>query len=213
MRFHTAQPDRASSSSSSAAGSETAWIVSEAARGDQLAWNRLVERYSSLLWGVARAHRLSSSDAADVVQTTWLRLIEHLAQIRNPDGIGAWLATTARRECLRVLRGTARCKPFEEIEVLAGADVGAVDEPLLTAERDATLWRAFNRLPTRDQALLRLLTTEPAPTYEEIGAALGMPVGSIGPTRGRALERLRTELHCTGVFDDLVLLFVNKATY
>jgi RNA polymerase sigma factor (sigma-70 family) len=205
MRSHTAQPDRASSNSPSVADSETAWIVTDAARGDQLAWNQLVERYSSLLWAVARAHGLTSVDAADVVQTSWLRLVEHLPQIRNPDAIGAWLATTARRECLRALRGTARCKPSEEIEVLAGADRGAVDTPLLTAERNATLWRAFNRLPARDQALLRLLTTEPALTYEEISAALGMPVGSIGPTRGRALERLRSELDGTGALGGIRL--------
>jgi RNA polymerase sigma factor (sigma-70 family) len=203
MQTHAAQPSRASANSSSAAGGKPAWILSEAARVDQLAWNQLVERYSSLLCSVARAHRLSSADAADVVQTSWLRLIEHLPQIRNPDGIGAWLATTARRECLRALRSAARCESSEEIENLAGADLGAVDAPLLTAERDATLWKAFNRLPARDQALLRLLTTEPAPTYEEIGAALGKPIGSIGPTRGRALERLRTELHGAGVLGDV----------
>jgi RNA polymerase sigma factor (sigma-70 family) len=171
-------------------------IVSAAARGDQQSWDLLVARYSGLLWGVTRAHRLGTADAADVVQTTWLRLVEHLPQIRNPEGIGSWLATTARRECLGLLRSGARCQPSEEIELLvdAGAEHAELDSALLTAERDAELWAAFNRLPTRDQALLRLLAVDSPPSYQEISAALGMPIGSIGPTRARSLERLRREL-------------------
>jgi RNA polymerase sigma factor (sigma-70 family) len=171
-------------------------IVSAAAQGDQQAWNQLVERYSGLLWAVARGHRLGTADAADVVQTTWLRLIEHLPQIRNREGIGAWLATTARRECLRLLRNGARCQPTDEMELLvdAVADHAELDSALLTAERDAELWAAFSRLPARDQALLRLLAVDSPPSYEEISAALGMPIGSIGPTRARSLERLRREL-------------------
>ena len=176
-------------------------IVAAAARGDQAAWNRLVECHSSLLWAVARAHRLSGSDAADVVQTTWLRLVEHLPQIRNPEGLGAWLATTARRESLGAVRRGRRCEPSEAIEAVAdGADL---DARLLRDERDAAVARAFARLPARDRALLRLLTLEPAPSYEEIGAALAMPIGSIGPTRGRALERLRRELRAAGAIDHL----------
>jgi RNA polymerase sigma factor (sigma-70 family) len=171
-------------------------IVSAAAGGDQQSWDLLVARYSGLLWGVTRAHRLGTADAADVVQTTWLRLVEHLPQIRNPEGIGSWLATTARRECLGLLRSGARCQPSEEMELLvdAGAEHAELDSALLTAERDAELWAAFNRLPTRDQALLRLLAVDSPPSYQEISAALGMPIGSIGPTRARSLERLRREL-------------------
>jgi RNA polymerase sigma factor (sigma-70 family) len=171
-------------------------IVSAAANGDQGAWDQIVERYSGLLWGVVRAHRLSAADGADVVQTTWLRLIEHLPQIRNREGIGSWLATTARRECLRLLRSGGRCQPSDEIELLvdARADHAEIDSGLLTAERDAELWAAFSRLPARDQALLRLLAVDSPPSYQEISAALGMPIGSIGPTRARSLERLRREL-------------------
>lgn len=172
----------------------TAAIVEAAARGDESSWNQLVDRYTGLLWGVARAHQLTGSDAADVVQTSWLRLIEHLPQIRNPDSVGAWLATTARRECLRTLRRTSRLQPSAEIELLADEEGSDVDAQLLRGERDAALWRAFGRLPARDRALLRLLTTEPAPSYGELAAALGMPIGSIGPTRARALDRLRREL-------------------
>jgi RNA polymerase sigma factor (sigma-70 family) len=171
-------------------------IVSAAADGDQQAWDLIVARYSALLWAVTRAHRLGTADAGDVVQTTWLRLIEHLPQIRNPEGLGSWLATPARRECLGLLRSGARCQPSEEIELLvdAGADHAELDSALLTAERDAELWAAFNRLPTRDRALLRLLAVDSPPSYQEISAALGMPIGSIGPTRARALARLRRQL-------------------
>jgi RNA polymerase sigma factor (sigma-70 family) len=174
--------------------SETARIVRAAARGDHRAWDQLVERYTNLLWAIARAHRLSPSDAADVVQTSWLRLVEHLPRLTSPGGVGAWLATTARRESMAAVRRAARCQPSDQVETLAGPDAGEIDAELLTAERDARLWRAFNRLPTRDQALLRLLVADPAPSYEEIGAAVGMRVGSIGPTRARALERLRLEM-------------------
>lgn len=169
-------------------------LVSRAGEGDQCAWNELVERYNGLLWAVTRAHRLSTVDAADVVQTSWLRLVEHLPQLRNPDGVGAWLATTARRECLRVLRSAARCLPSDDIELLVPAACHEIDDGLLTAERNDGLWAAFQRLPHRDQALLRLLSAEPAPSYAEISAALSMPIGSIGPTRARALDRLRREL-------------------
>lgn len=171
-------------------------IVSAAAHGDQQAWNQIVERYTGLLWAVVRAHRLSAADGADVVQTTWLRLIEHLPQIRNREGIGSWLATTARRECLRLLRSAGRCQPSDEMQLLvdASADHAEIDSALLIAERDAELWAAFSRLPARDQALLRLLAVDSPPSYQEISAALEMPIGSIGPTRARSLERLRREL-------------------
>jgi RNA polymerase sigma factor (sigma-70 family) len=169
----------------------SAALVAAAAAGDPAAWNELVDRYSGLLWAVARAHRLGDADARDAAQATWLRLIEHVERIRDPERIGAWLATTMRRQCLRLLPRASRCAPCEDVDQLAGEAPGSIDAGLLRDERDAILWRAFSRLPARDQALLRLLTAEPAPSYEEIAAALDMPIGSIGPTRGRALERLR----------------------
>lgn len=160
-----------------------------AAEGDQAAWNGLVDRYNGLVWSVARAHRLPTADASDVVQTTWLRLVEHLDRLQDPERVGAWLATTARREALRALRGAARQVVTGELpESGSDAFVGAA---LLIAERDRALWQAFGGLSERCQALLRILVADPPPSYEEVGAALEMPIGSIGPTRARCLERLR----------------------
>ena len=122
-------------------------VLQAAANGDREAWNALVAQYSGLVWSVARAHRLGDADAADVVQTTWLRLVEHLDRIRNPEGVGAWLATTARHECLRVLRVGAAAGPDRRLRPAAtSARDAALDARLLADERDAALWQAFARL-------------------------------------------------------------------
>jgi RNA polymerase sigma factor (sigma-70 family) len=157
---------------------------------DEDAWDRLVARYGALVWSIARAHRLSDADAADACQATWLRLVEHLDRVRDRAALGGWLATTARRECLRVLRSRGRAVPVADPPDSID-DRAVIDARLLASERDAHLWRAFDRLGRRDRALLRMLAADPQPSYEEIACALGMPVGSIGPTRARALERLR----------------------
>lgn len=177
----------------------TSHIVEGAVRGDRSSWERLVDRYWNMLWAVVRAQQLSGSDAADVVQTSWLRLIEHLPKVKDPDRIGAWLATTARRESALTRRRLARCLPSGEIDGLVDGVGPDVDAQLLRDERDAALWNAFSRLRPHEQALLRLLTADPVPSYEQIGAALDMPVGSIGPKRARALARLRRELVGTPV--------------
>jgi RNA polymerase sigma factor (sigma-70 family) len=170
-------------------------LVRAAAEGDQAAWSALVERFSGLVWAVARAHRLSRADAADVSQTTWMRLVEHLGDIRQPERVGAWLSATARHECLRVSRKSARAVPTElDDDHLADSDaeVGFELESRLDAEgHQEALWAAFERLPERGRALLRVLMADPAPSYAEAAAALGMPIGSLGPTRARCLERLR----------------------
>jgi RNA polymerase sigma factor (sigma-70 family) len=174
-------------------------LVRAAAAGDQGAWNSLVERFSGLVWSVARAHRLSSHDAGEVVQTTWLRLVEHLDRLQNPERVGAWLATTARHESLRTLRLSSR-HVLQPTELLPdeGED-GRLDAALLSAERDRDLWAAFATLPERCQSLLRLLVADPPPSYEDVGAALDMPIGSIGPTRARCLDRLRDRVDARGL--------------
>jgi RNA polymerase sigma factor (sigma-70 family) len=173
-----------------------------ARRGDREAWGEIVRRFEGMLRAVVGAHRLSSADAADVVQTAWLRLAENLDRLQDPSRIGAWLATTARRECVRTLRNRARELP-DELPEPPDRDVVPIDRQLLVADRNSELWSAFARLPTRDQRLLRMLVTEPPPSYEHIGTTLGMPIGSIGPTRGRALERLRRELERGNRLDEL----------
>jgi RNA polymerase sigma factor (sigma-70 family) len=171
--------------------------VRAAAGGDDGAWDKLVERFGGLVWSVLRAYGLAEADAADVFQTTWLRLVEHLDRIQNPGGVGAWLATTARRESLRVLRAGSRMVPTEDLTTLepAGADRSTPETLWLRAERSAELWRALLTLTARCQQLLRVLMASPPPSYAEVAAALDMPIGSIGPVRSRCLEQLRRRLN------------------
>lgn len=174
-------------------------LVDAAAAGDQEAWNALVARFNGLVWSVARAHRLSPDDAAEVVQATWEKLVGHLDRLKDRGAVGAWLATTARNECLKTLRLSARhvLSPPEELESPT-VDAG-VDEGLLTSERDTALWKAFGTLGSDCQSLLRLLVADPTPSYVEISAALDMPIGSIGPTRARCLEKLRQRAVAAGL--------------
>lgn len=197
----TIAPERAAAGRSTTRleGEEVAHLVRAAATGHQRAWERLVEEFSGLIWAVARAHRLSKTDAADVAQTTWLRVVEHIDRMQNPARLGAWVATTARRECLRTLRAAAQTVPTEDDVFEQDPDSTTADAEVLLAERDAALWGAFDRLGARDKALLRMLIADPTPSYEEIGAALDMPIGSIGPTRARCLERLRRHAEAVGV--------------
>lgn len=168
-------------------------LIAAAAAGDASAWDTLVERFSGLLWATARSHRLDASDAADVVQTTWLRLLENLDRIQDAERLGGWLATVARRECLLVLRRSNREPPVPADEVLDRVpDPRApLDAALLREERDAALWRCFDQLPDPCRRLLRVLVADPPPAYADVAAALDMPIGSIGPTRARCLGKLR----------------------
>jgi RNA polymerase sigma factor (sigma-70 family) len=182
-------------------GDEVAEWLRSAASGDAKAWDCLVERFNNLVWAVARSHRLSSADAADVSQTTWLRLVEHLDRIQQPERLGAWLATTARRESLAAIRRGAR-----HVAVGSAMDVApaSLDEPapdgsLIRAEEHTAVANGFGRLAERCQRLLGLLMAVPPPRYEEVAEALGMPIGSIGPTRARCLERLQREMEIAGI--------------
>lgn len=178
-------------------------LVAAAAAGDWAAWQMLVKRFSGLVWSIIRAYRLPSADSADVFQTTWLRLAEHITRIESPDRVGAWLATAARRECLHSIRAGTRITPTDDMSrfesPITGDDVP--EEAVLRseseredAERAAAMWRAFGRLSVRCRELLRVLMASPPPSYAEVSAALGLPVGSIGPTRARCLQRLRERM-------------------
>lgn len=174
---------------------DVAELVRTAARGEAGAWDDLVELYGGLVWAVARDHGLDQADSADVSQTTWLRLAEHLGGLGDPARVGLWLATTARHEALRALRSHRRLVPVDPLEVLEGPDDGVdPDQRLLDEELDCSVRRAFDHLSPPCKVLLRTLLAEPAPSYAEVSVALGLPVGSIGPNRLRCLERLRRRL-------------------
>jgi RNA polymerase sigma factor (sigma-70 family) len=138
---------------------------------------------------------LSRTDAAEVSQTTWLRLVERLSSIRDPERLGSWLAVTARRESWQVLRRAGRTIPTDTEATLAdrvdSQPSDEVDHNILASERQELLRQAFETLHPRCQRLLRLLTADPAPSYVDVAAALDIPIGSIGPTRSRCLECLR----------------------
>ncbi len=185
-------------------GEEVARLLARARDGDQTAWDALVAAYTNLLWSVARAHRLDTADAGDAVQTAWLRLLENLDRIQEPERIGAWLSTTTRRECLRILRRSGRVVAADDEMLVRMPDTAAptVDAGLLLEERDAELWRVFEQIPERCRRLLRVLMADPPPAYADVAVALDMPIGSIGPTRARCLERLRGLLEGTALTHD-----------
>lgn len=175
---------------------DVAELVRRAGAGDMQAWERLIDQYARLIWSITGEFKLVESDAADVAQTTWLRLIEHIDRLKQPERVGSWLAATARNECLRCVGARKRV-------VLANEDVGLdaaaedepeIDEGLLADERARDVRAAVAHLPRRWQRLLELLMADPPASYAEISDQLGLPVGSIGPTRGRCLDRLRVLL-------------------
>ncbi len=173
-------------------------LIQAASEGDESAWSALVDRFEGLVWATARGCRLSQVDAADVTQTTWLRLVENLDRIKDPERLGAWLATTARRECLRHIRLRGRELQIEDDSFFEATCEEPVDAPMIVRERNQALRRALARIGERCQALLRLLSLPDPPSYEEIAAALGMPIGAIGPTRARCLDKLRRSPELAG---------------
>jgi RNA polymerase sigma factor (sigma-70 family) len=169
-------------------------LVARASGGDDRAWGALVERYAPLIWSICRRHRLGDVDAEDVGQTVWLHLVNHLDQVREPAALPGWLATTTRRECVRVLRTDRAAQSAEhmpDIEGLPDERGETAEQELLAAERHAALREALADLPAAGQRLIAMLTADPPVPYAEISARLGIAVGSIGPTRSRCLARLR----------------------
>ena len=180
-------------SPSPARDEENRALVRSAAAGDSRAWDALVSRYVALLWSIAFRHGLNESDAADVVQNTWLRLFEHIDDLREPAHVGSWLATTAQRESLRIVAQRQRTVPSDDEATFDGADrlQAPVDEGLLARELAAEAMAALEELPPTWRAVVLALTQDPPLTYEEIVADLNVPIGSIGPTRGRSVRKLR----------------------
>jgi RNA polymerase sigma factor (sigma-70 family) len=171
-------------------------LVIGARKGDQQAWDALVERYSPLIWSICSRYRLSKADAEDVGQAVWVRLVDQLDNLRDPAALPGWLATTTRRECFRVQRVTCRhsaAGQMLDVENIPDQLTETADHELLLAERDATLREAFTRLPPGCQRLLALLIADAPAPYAEVSGRLGISVGSIGPTRRRCLDRLRRD--------------------
>jgi RNA polymerase sigma factor (sigma-70 family) len=169
-------------------------LVARAKDGDRQAWDALVERYAPLIWSICRRHRLGQADADDVGQSVWLRLVDQLDRVRDPAALPGWLATTARRECLRVLGGMQGPRGSvyaPDVESLPDERAGLGDQALLDAERHAALREAFDQLPPNGKQLISLLIADPPLPYADISARLGIPVGSIGPNRSRYLAKMR----------------------
>lgn len=169
-------------------------LVARALAGHEIAWNALVDRYIPLVVAVARRYRLSVQDIEDVNATVWLRLVEHLGDVRKPCALPKWIVTTTRNECARLIRSRQRTTPvdpaaLQEQETETCAD--DVDADLMRLERQQIIRDAFAELSDRDQELMRLLMADPPVPYAEISRRLGIAVGSIGPTRARCLQRMR----------------------
>ena len=202
----TAAEEKAESSTDSqvaevadTAAMEIVGWVRQATTGDFQAWNRLVNQYSRLIWSITVSFKLAESDAADVVQTTWMRLIEHIDRIEQPARVGSWLASTARNECLRHVAARKRIVLVHEDGELDSADRHGpeVDEALLASERAQYVRDAMAHLPPQWRRLMELLMADPPASYSEISDQLGLPIGSIGPTRGRCLAKLRVLLQAS----------------
>lgn len=180
-------------------------LVARVGDGDQEAWNEIIERYAPLVWSICLRYQLSRPDIDDVGQSVWLLLVENIGKLREAAALPGWLATTTRRECLRVLRTTRRhdhadLPPEEQMPV--DPDAATIEQEVILAERNAALRAAFAELAPSCHELLSMLMTDPPLSYAEVSTRMGIPVGSIGPTRARCLDRLRQSPHLTGIFPD-----------
>ena len=179
-------------------------LVARARNGDKQAWDELVERYAPLIWSICRRYRLRRPDADDVGQSVWLQLAGQLPFLRHPAALPGWLATTTQRECGRVLREARKQEaPGHRLDAADIPDnvTGVAESELLRAERHAALREAFTHLPPDSRQLIAMLIQDPPVPYAEISARLGIPVGRIGPTRGRCLEQLRRDPAIAALID------------
>jgi RNA polymerase sigma factor (sigma-70 family) len=174
--------------------SPVARLVAQARDGDKQAWDAIVDRYAPLIWSICRRYQLDRADADDVAQSVWLRLVDQLDVIREPAALPGWIATTTRRECGRVVTAARRRQAFGsglDAEDIPDNHSDEAEAEVLLAERNAALRAAFDALPPPCQRLLALLSEDPPVPYADISAALGIAVGSIGPSRARCLGRIR----------------------
>ena len=169
-------------------------LVTTAGNGGKQAWDALVERYAPLVWSICRRHQLGDTDAGNVGQIVWLQLLDHLSSVPHPAALPGWLATTTRRECRRVpraARGPQAAGYAPDADSTAGEQISTAEQELLLAGRHAALHEAMAHLPPCCRQLIALLIENPPVPDTEINARLGIPIGSIGPNRGRCLDKLR----------------------
>jgi RNA polymerase sigma factor (sigma-70 family) len=175
-------------------------LLRDARDGSQGALDQLVGELTPMLWHVARAAGLRQPDAEDVVQTAWLNLVSHLDEIHTPVALKSWLITTTRREAWRMRAAYRKTVPADHDWLTAIPDLAAgSEERVIVKDEQRALWAAFRELPSRCQELLRIVAFVPRPDYDVVAETLGMRRGSVGPTRGRCLEKLRSTLHSEGV--------------
>lgn len=169
---------------------QLAELMRAARRGDNAAWAGLIARFDRSMRSIARGYRLSAADVDDVVQIAWTRLHQHIDRVREPKAVAGWLATTTRREAMRVLQNHVREQLSDDPALGAVAASEQPDAIAIAAEERAVLGRALADLPGRQRELLTLLVAQPDANYRHISSTLKMPLGSIGPIRARGLARL-----------------------
>ncbi|MCE7007235.1 sigma-70 family RNA polymerase sigma factor [Kibdelosporangium philippinense] len=170
-------------------------LLEAARRGDQASLADLVDELTPLLWQVARAQGFDRDASSDIVQTAWLKLLGAVAEIRSPMALTSWLVTVTRREAWRVRNATRMEVPAKDVMFAELPDLGPTpEERRVEIEHTRQLWLAVGTLSDRCQQLLRIIAFTRRPDYDTVSAALGMPRGSIGPTRGRCLAKLRDAL-------------------
>lgn len=175
-------------------------LLSRVGDGDPAAWEEIVRRYGQLVSATVRSFRLQDADALDAVQTTWLRLAEHVEQIQQPERLGGWLVTTARRACLQILRHAKSHLDLSDPVAETVADpVAGPEQCIIRDDSTRGLWNFVSELSSRRQTVLRALFTERPPPYAEVARVAGIPIGGIGPTRARALAQLRVRLEEHGL--------------
>lgn len=170
-------------------------LLHRISNGDPAAWDEIIRRYGKLVSTTVRSFRLQEADALDAMQMTWLRLTENANRVQFPERLGGWLATTARRECLRILRDVKRGPNRTDVALETVSDPSAGPEQrTIDVDTIRTLQKLIDELSPLRRTLIRMLFTDDPPSYDKIARTAGIPLGGIGPTRARALRQLRDKL-------------------
>jgi len=163
--------------------------------GDPAAWDEILRRYGKLVSTTVRSFRLQEADAFDATQMTWQRLAENAHRVKFPERLDGWLATTARRECLHILRQAKLGPIFTDVAAELASDPSpGPEQRAINAHTTQTLRKLIDELSPLRQTLIRMLFTDNPGSYNEVAHITGIPLGGIGPTRARALRQLRDKL-------------------